>query len=56
MKLSYANIKIRQFATDFTKKNMKNKIRTIAVIGGGPSGCALATLLKRKGFKVAPSN
>ena len=32
---------------------MKKKIRTIAVIGGGPSGCALATLLKRKGFKVA---
>ena len=32
---------------------MKHKIRTIAVIGGGPSGCALATLLKRKGFKVA---
>jgi len=32
---------------------MKNKIKTIAIIGGGPSGCALATLLKRKGFKVA---
>ena len=32
---------------------MKSKIRSIAVIGGGPSGCALATLLKRKGFKVA---
>ena len=32
---------------------MKKKIRTIAVIGGGPSGSALATLLKRKGFKVA---
>lgn len=32
---------------------MKNKINTIAIIGGGPSGCALATLLKRKGFKVA---
>ena len=32
---------------------MNHKIRTIAVIGGGPSGCALATLLKRKGFKVA---
>jgi flavin-dependent dehydrogenase len=31
---------------------MKN-IKTIAIIGGGPSGCALATLLKRKGFKVA---
>ncbi len=32
---------------------MKKKIQTIAIIGGGPSGCALATLLKRKGFKVA---
>jgi len=32
---------------------MKNKIKTIAIIGGGPAGCALATLLKRKGFKVA---
>jgi flavin-dependent dehydrogenase len=32
---------------------MKKKIRTIAIIGGGPSGCALATLLKRKAFKVA---
>lgn len=31
---------------------MKN-IKTIAIIGGGPSGCALATLLKRKGYKVA---
>jgi len=31
---------------------MKNKIKTIAIIGGGPAGCALATLLKRKGFKV----
>lgn len=29
------------------------KITTIAIIGGGPSGCALATLLKRKGFTVA---
>lgn len=29
------------------------KIETIAIIGGGPSGCALATLLKRKGYKVA---
>ncbi|MBP6697226.1 MAG: NAD(P)/FAD-dependent oxidoreductase [Flavobacteriales bacterium] len=28
-------------------------IRTVAIVGGGPSGCALATLLKRKGFKVA---
>jgi flavin-dependent dehydrogenase len=28
-------------------------ISTIAIVGGGPSGCALATLLKRKGFKVA---
>jgi len=32
---------------------MKHTIKTIAIIGGGPSGCALATLLKRKGFKVA---
>lgn len=32
---------------------MKKKIQTIAIIGGGPSGCALATLLKRKGFQVA---
>jgi len=29
------------------------KIKTIAIIGGGPSGCAVATLLKRKGYKVA---
>ena len=28
-------------------------IRTVAIVGGGPSGCALATLLKRKGFNVA---
>lgn len=32
---------------------MKRNIRSIAIIGGGPSGCALATLLKRKGFNVA---
>jgi flavin-dependent dehydrogenase len=32
---------------------MKKGIKTVAIIGGGPSGCALATLLKRKGFKVA---
>lgn len=32
---------------------MKREIRTVAIIGGGPSGCSLATLLKRKGFKVA---
>ncbi|HMI79416.1 MAG TPA: NAD(P)/FAD-dependent oxidoreductase [Ferruginibacter sp.] len=32
---------------------MKKNIRSIAIIGGGPSGCALATLLKRKGFSVA---
>lgn len=31
---------------------MKKGIKTIAIIGGGPSGCALATLLNRKGFKV----
>jgi len=29
------------------------KIKSVAIIGGGPSGCALATLLKRKGFNVA---
>jgi hypothetical protein len=32
---------------------MKRTIKTVAIIGGGPSGCSLATLLKRKGFKVA---
>lgn len=32
---------------------MKRHYKSIAIIGGGPSGCALATLLKRKGFKVA---
>jgi len=32
---------------------MKRNIRSVAIIGGGPSGCALATLLKRKGFNVA---
>lgn len=32
---------------------MQRNIKTIAIIGGGPSGCALATLLNRKGFKVA---
>jgi hypothetical protein len=32
---------------------MKKEIKTVAIIGGGPSGCALATLLKRKGYKVA---
>ena len=32
---------------------MKRNIKTIAIIGGGPSGCALATLLKRKGYDVA---
>lgn len=32
---------------------MKRNIRSIAIIGGGPSGCALATLLKRKGYDVA---
>jgi flavin-dependent dehydrogenase len=31
---------------------MKKKIKTVAIIGGGPSGCSLATLLKRKGFKT----
>jgi flavin-dependent dehydrogenase len=32
---------------------MQRNIKTIAIIGGGPSGCSLAILLKRKGFKVA---
>ncbi len=32
---------------------MNSKIRSIAIVGGGPSGCALATLLKRKGYRVA---
>lgn len=32
---------------------MKRNIKTVAIIGGGPSGCTVATLLKRKGFKVA---
>ncbi len=32
---------------------MQRNIKTIAIIGGGPAGCTLATLLKRKGFKVA---
>lgn len=32
---------------------MKRNIKTIAIIGGGPSGCSIATLLKRRGFKVA---
>ena len=32
---------------------MKKNIKAVAIIGGGPSGCSLATLLKRKGFKVA---
>ena len=29
------------------------KVKRVAIIGGGPSGCALATLLTRKGYKVA---
>ena len=32
---------------------MKRNIKKIAIIGGGPSGCALGILLKRKGFDVA---
>ena len=32
---------------------MKKTIKTVAVIGGGPSACTVATLLKRKGFTVA---
>ncbi len=32
---------------------MQRNTKTIAIIGGGPSGCVLATLLKRKGFTVA---
>jgi flavin-dependent dehydrogenase len=31
---------------------MKRNIKTIAIIGGGPSGCSLATLLMRKGYQV----
>ncbi len=31
---------------------MKKNIRSIAIIGGGPSGCSLATLLQRKGYKT----
>ncbi len=32
---------------------MKRNIKTVAIIGGGPSGSSLATLLKRKGYRVA---
>lgn len=32
---------------------MIRSIKTVAIIGGGPSGCSLATLLIRKGYKVA---
>lgn len=32
---------------------MKKEIRSVAIIGGGPSGCALATLLKRKNIQCA---
>ncbi|MBK6633047.1 MAG: NAD(P)/FAD-dependent oxidoreductase [Chitinophagaceae bacterium] len=32
---------------------MIRSIKTVAIIGGGPSGCSLATLLKRKGYTVA---
>ncbi len=32
---------------------MNDKPKTIAIIGGGPSGCALGILLKRGGHKVA---
>lgn len=32
---------------------MKRNIKSIAIIGGGPCGCSLATLLKRKGYNVA---
>lgn len=31
---------------------MNRNIKSVAIVGGGPSGCSLATLLKRKGFKV----
>ncbi len=31
---------------------MKKNIRSIAIIGGGPSGCSLGTLLTRKGYQV----
>ncbi len=30
--------------------------KTIAIIGGGPAGCTLATLLCRKNFKVVMFN
>lgn len=32
---------------------IQRNIKTVAIIGGGPSGCSLATLPKRKGYKVA---
>lgn len=32
---------------------MRKPIKSVAIIGGGPSGCALATLLKRRNIKVA---
>ena len=32
---------------------MKNKIQTVAILGGGPAACTLAILLKRKNIRVA---
>ena len=32
---------------------MRRNIKSVAIIGGGPAGFALATLLKRKGYNVA---
>jgi len=32
---------------------MKNPVKSVAILGGGPAGCVLATLLKRKNIDVA---
>jgi flavin-dependent dehydrogenase len=32
---------------------MRSKPKTITILGGGPSGCALGILLKRSGYRVA---
>lgn len=32
---------------------MRRNIKSVAILGGGPAGCALATLLKRKDYNVA---
>jgi flavin-dependent dehydrogenase len=47
------NNKERDINLYFCTLFMKRNIKSVAIIGGGPSGCALATLLKRKGYKVA---